>query len=166
MQTQFFLLTLLPPSRYSVEMSHHVCDSGQSHDASVCHAIIMTSLSVCQSHYSSVCHTIKMTSPSICQSHDSSVCHATITTSPSICQSHNLSVCHTINVTSPSICQSHDSTVCQPNHDATWNSIYLSICPHALCRNSTSKYPSGLACMQADSNLEKITTSHFQVLNT
>ena len=36
---------------------------------------------------------------------------------------------------------------------------------HALNKNGVSKYPSGQACMQADSNLEKITTSHFQLLN-
>ena len=35
----------------------------------------------------------------------------------------------------------------------------------ALCRNSMSKYSSGLVCMQADLNLPKITDSHFQVLN-
>ena len=37
---------------------------------------------------------------------------------------------------------------------------------HALCKTSVSKYFSGLACMQADPNLAKITTSHFWVLNT
>ena len=37
---------------------------------------------------------------------------------------------------------------------------------HALSKNGTPKYPSGLAGMQADSNLGKITASHFQVLNT
>ena len=37
-------------------------------------------------------------------------------------------------------------------------------CP--LCKNSVSKYLSGLACMQANLNLGKITASHFQVLNT
>ena len=37
---------------------------------------------------------------------------------------------------------------------------------HALCKNSTSKYLSGLACMQADSNLAKITPPQFQVLIT
>ena len=36
---------------------------------------------------------------------------------------------------------------------------------HALYKYGTSKYPSGLACMQADSNLWKITASHFWVLN-
>ena len=28
------------------------------------------------------------------------------------------------------------------------------------------KYPSGLACLQSDSNLGKLTASHFRVLNT
>ena len=36
----------------------------------------------------------------------------------------------------------------------------------ALYKYGTSKYPSGQACMQADSNLGKFTASHFQVLNT
>ena len=34
-----------------------------------------------------------------------------------------------------------------------------------LYKYGASKYLSGLACMQADSNLEKITASCFQVLN-
>ena len=37
---------------------------------------------------------------------------------------------------------------------------------HALCKNSASKYPIGLASMQAHSNLAKITATHFQVLHT
>ena len=37
---------------------------------------------------------------------------------------------------------------------------------HDLIKNDTPKYLSGLACMQADSNLGKLTTSHCQVLNT
>ena len=32
---------------------------------------------------------------------------------------------------------------------------------HALCRTRASKYFSGLACMQADVNLVKITPTHF-----
>ena len=35
----------------------------------------------------------------------------------------------------------------------------------ALYKYGMFKNPSGLACMQADLNLEKITTTHFQVLN-
>ena len=35
----------------------------------------------------------------------------------------------------------------------------------ALIKYGVLKYPSGLVCMHADSNLEKITSSHFQVLN-
>ena len=35
-----------------------------------------------------------------------------------------------------------------------------------LCKNSVSKYLSGLACMQASLNLEKITASYSWVLNT
>ena len=37
---------------------------------------------------------------------------------------------------------------------------------HALCKNSTSKYMSGLACMQANVNIEKTMASHFQELKT
>ena len=37
--------------------------------------------------------------------------------------------------------------------------------PCALYKYGASKYLSGLACMQANSNLEKITASHFGVLN-
>ena len=36
---------------------------------------------------------------------------------------------------------------------------------HALNKYGASKYLIGLACTQADSNLEKITASHFWVLN-
>ena len=36
---------------------------------------------------------------------------------------------------------------------------------HALNNYGMSKYPSGLACRQTDSNLAKTTTSHFWVLN-
>ena len=35
----------------------------------------------------------------------------------------------------------------------------------ALYKYGEPNYPIGLACTQADPNLEKITTSHFQVLN-
>ena len=37
---------------------------------------------------------------------------------------------------------------------------------HALNKYGASKYLSGLACMQADLNLGKLTASHFQVLDT
>ena len=36
----------------------------------------------------------------------------------------------------------------------------------ALTKTNMSMYSSDLACMQADQSLPKITTSHFQVLNT
>ena len=44
----------------------------------------------------------------------------------------------------------------------------MSACMHGTCalnKYGASKYWSGLACTQPDSNLGKITTSHFQVLN-
>ena len=37
---------------------------------------------------------------------------------------------------------------------------------HALSNMGASKYSSGLVCKQANTNLAKITASHFQVLNT
>ena len=37
---------------------------------------------------------------------------------------------------------------------------------HAINEYGASKFLSGLVCMQANSNLEKITTSHFWVQNT
>ena len=37
---------------------------------------------------------------------------------------------------------------------------------HMLQLDSAPKYPSGLACMQPNLNLGKLTASHFQVLNT
>ena len=45
----------------------------------------------------------------------------------------------------------------------------MSVCVHgtcALCKATVSKYSSGLACMQANPNLARITTAHFQVLDT
>ena len=36
---------------------------------------------------------------------------------------------------------------------------------HALNKYGASKYPSGLACMQANLKLEKIAASHFWVVN-
>ena len=36
----------------------------------------------------------------------------------------------------------------------------------ALDKYGASKYPIGLVCMQADSNIGELTTSHFWVLNT
>ena len=50
----------------------------------------------------------------------------------------------------------------------TWFTSYVNLAMShlALCRISVSKYSSGLACMQANSNLEKISTSHYWVLYT
>ena len=39
-------------------------------------------------------------------------------------------------------------------------------CACGLNKYGTSKYPSGLTFMQAESNFGKISASHFQVLNT
>ena len=70
---KIFLPTLLPPL-YSGEMSHHMHDSGESPDVSICHTISnMTSLSICQLHDSSVCQpkcdsTWNSIHPSVCLS--------------------------------------------------------------------------------------------------
>ena len=37
---------------------------------------------------------------------------------------------------------------------------------YALSKIGASKYSSGLACIQANPNVVKVTASHFQVLNT
>ena len=69
-----FLPTLLPAPLYS----HHMHDSGESQDVSVCHTITMTSPSICQLHDSSVC-------PPKCDSTWNSIC-------PSVCPLSALSV--------------------------------------------------------------------------
>ena len=56
----------------------------------------------------------------------------------------------------------------------TWFALYVNLSDvmsgmhdtYDLCKTSTSKYLSGLACMQANPNLAKITASHCWVLNT
>ena len=62
----------------------------------------------------------------------------------------------------------------------TWFTLYANLvtlhlvcvtctCVHgtcALCKTTMSKYPSDLVCMQGGLNLERITSSHFMVLNT
>ena len=54
-KTKYFQPTLLSTPLYSGEMLHHMCDSGESPDVSVCRTIsTMTSPSVCQSHDLSV----------------------------------------------------------------------------------------------------------------
>ena len=63
--------TLPLPPLYSWEMSHHMNDSGESLDVSVCHTVNMTSLSVCQLHDLSICQpnhdsTWNSVNPSVC----------------------------------------------------------------------------------------------------
>ena len=151
-----FQPTLLPPSLYSGEVSHHMHDSGESDNSSVCHTINLTSLSICQSTVSSVSPTDIMTSPSICQSPESSVCHTIDMASPSICQSHDMSVHYTNIITSPSICRSYISSAChtinmygfyvitenpnvmmRENHN-TQSSEYIIICQDGLYIVSTT----------------------------
>ena len=71
-------LPTLHTELYSGEMSHHMHDSGESQDVSVCHTINMTSLSICQLHDSSVCQhkcdsTWNCVHQSVCPSSVSSV---------------------------------------------------------------------------------------------
>ena len=127
-----FQPTLLPPPVYSGEVSHHMCDSGESDDLSVCHTIKMTSPSVCLSHHLSVSHTTNTTSLSICQSHHSSVCHTTNMSSPSVCKSSHLSVCYTANMTNLSVCQLHESSVCEQRLDSTWNPVCKAVSPSSV----------------------------------
>ena len=67
-----FWPTLLPLPLYSGEVSHHMHDSSESQDMTVCHTIsTMTYLSICQSHDSSLCQpkhdsTWKSIHPSVC----------------------------------------------------------------------------------------------------
>ena len=70
-----FRSTLIPPLVYCGEVSHHMRDSIETYESSVCHTTNMTCPSVCQSHQPSVCYTTNMTRPSVCQSHQPSVCH-------------------------------------------------------------------------------------------
>ena len=51
--------------------------------------------------------------------------------------------------------------LCMHMHGTGALNIYM-VC---VSKYGVSKYVSGLACTQADSNLGKITTPHFQVLN-
>ena len=104
---KLFQSTLILPPMYSGEMSHHMCDSGESNNSSICHTTNKTCLSICQSCQPSICHTTNKICPSICQSRQLSVSHIIKMTCPSICQIYILSVHHTIMMTSPSVHQSY-----------------------------------------------------------
>ena len=98
-------LPILPTPVHSGEVSHHMHDSGESNDSSICHTTHKTCPSVCQLHQPSVCHTTNMMCPSVCQQCQSSVSHTVKTTCPSVCQPHESPVHHTTMKTSLSICQ-------------------------------------------------------------
>ena len=154
-----FQSTLILPPMHSGEVSHHMRDSGESNDLSICHTtnktclsicqscqpsvshtVTMTSLSVCQTYILPVSHTIMVTSPSIHQSYLMSDHHTNLTTSLSICQSHQSSVSHTINMNSPSVCQPHDTSVCHTinmTRPSIGHQQYMSIC-HTVNTNSPS----------------------------
>ena len=55
-----------PTPVYLGEVSHHMHDSGESNDSSICHTTHKTCSSVCQLHQPSVCHTTNMMCLSIC----------------------------------------------------------------------------------------------------
>ena len=70
-----FQPALLPASLYTGEVLHHMHDSGESPDVSVCHTISsMTSPSICPSH--SLCVNTNMVPPGICLSISMSVVHS------------------------------------------------------------------------------------------
>ena len=138
-----FRSTLIPPSVYPGEVSHHMRDSVETYNSLICHTTQKTCSSVCQSYQLSICHTTNMTCPSVCQSHQPSD-HCTVDAKGlSVCQPHESPVRHTINMTSPSICQPHDTSVChamkmnspsmcQPHHMSVHHTNItrsLSVCP-------------------------------------
>ena len=106
-----FRSTLIPPLVYCGEVSHHMRDSIETYESSVCHTTNMTCPSICQSHQPSVCHTTNMTRPYVCQSHQPSVCHTTNMTRLYVCQSRQPSDHRTVDTTGPSVCQPHESPV-------------------------------------------------------
>ena len=124
-----FRYTLELQPVYCGEVLHHMRDSIETYESSVCHSTNMTCPSVCQSHQLSICHTPNMMCPSICQSHQLSV-HTTNMTRLYVCQSSqpsdhyttttkclsvrqsNLMSDHHTNLTTiPSVCQSRQSSV-------------------------------------------------------
>ena len=82
---KIFRSTLILPQMYSGEVSHHMCDSGESNDSSISHTTHKTCLYICQLHQPSVFHTTNMMCPSVCQSHQPSVSHTINATHPSVC---------------------------------------------------------------------------------
>ena len=90
---------------YCGEVSHHMRDSIETYELSICHTTNMPCPSICQSHQSSICHTTNMTHPYICQSRQPSDHLTNLMTSPSVCQSRQSSVRHTVEWTCPSVCQ-------------------------------------------------------------
>ena len=155
-----FRSTLIPPSVYHGEVSHHMRDSVETYvrlprlsyhqyDVSVHMSLASTvrlshhnvySPSVCQPHGSPVCHTTMATCLSVRQSYTTSDHHTNLTTSPLVCQSRQSSVRCTIELTRPPICQRQYTSVCH-----TINTTRPSICQthetsvhHAMKMNSLS----------------------------
>ena len=163
LQLIFYRYTLKLPPVYCGEVSHHMRDSIETCESSVCHTTNMTCPSVCQSNPQSGCHTTNMTrpcvcqsrhpsdhrtvhaiDPSICQPHESPVRHTTTTTCPSVCQAYTTPVRHTVMMTSPSVRQTSSTSdhhtdlttspsVCQ-SHDTSVH--------HAMITTSPSVCPS------------------------
>ena len=131
-----FRSTLIPPLVYCGEVSHHMRDSIETYEPSVCHTTNMTGPSVCRPHESPVRHTTTATCQSVCQAYPTPVRHTVMMTSPSVRQSSSTSDHHTDLTTSPSVCQSHDTSV---RHAMIMTSP--SVCPSAESsdRHTTSK---------------------------
>ena len=118
-----FQSTLIPPLVYCGEVSHHMRDSIETYESSVCHTTNMTCPSICQSHQPSVCHTTSMTRPYVCQTCQPSDHRTVDTKGLSVCQSNPQSVCHTTNMTRPCVCQSRQPSDHHTVH-ATGPSVY------------------------------------------
>ena len=106
-----FRSTLIPPLVYCGEVSHHMRDTIETYESSICHTTNMTCPYVCQSHQLSVCHTTNITRPYVCQSRQPSDHRTFDTTGPSVCQPHESPVRHTTTATCQSVCQAYPSPV-------------------------------------------------------
>ena len=158
-----FRSTLIPPLVYCGEVSHHMRDSIETYESSVCHTTNMTCPSICQSHQPSVCHTTNMTRPYVCQSRESPVRHTTKAACQSVCQAYPTPVRHTVMMTSPSVRQSYSTSdhhtdlttspsVCQSRQSSVRRTVELirpSVCQahdtsvrHAMITKSPSVCPS------------------------
>ena len=144
-----FRFTLIPPLVYCGEVSHHMRDSIETYESSVCHTTNMTCPSVCQPHKSPVRHTTTATCQSICQAYPTPVRHTVMMTSQSVRQSYSTSDHHTDLTTSPSVCQSRQSSVRR-----TVELIRQAVCQRqytSVCHTTTTTSPS--VCQAHDTSV-------------